>query len=229
MTSWLALRRCFLALAVFALAQGPVERSHAEEDASIEARLRDSAVYLSSDELEGRGVGTKGIDLAADYLARQFKELGLKTDVVAGTPFQQFKVITSSKLGNSNSLGIIGPPTEPSGQRRRFELKLREQFNPLAIGGSGKFDLPLAFVGYGITAKDENYDDYAAIDVQGKAVIVLRHEPQQDNPHITRSMLRSAARCPTHLSMAPRQSSSSPMSLTSENPSRIASVVGKQK
>ena len=62
-------------------------------------------------------------------------------------------------------------------------MKLGEQFNPLAIGGSGKFDLPLVFVGYGITAKDDNYDDYAGIDVKDKAVIILRHEPQQANPH----------------------------------------------
>ncbi len=53
----------------------------------------------------------------------------------------------------------------------------------MAVSGSGKFDLPLVFVGYGITAKSEGYDDYAGIDVKDKAVVILRHEPDQDNPH----------------------------------------------
>jgi hypothetical protein len=53
----------------------------------------------------------------------------------------------------------------------------------MALGGSGKLDHPLVFVGYGITGKQEEYDDYAGIDVKDKIVIALRHEPQQDNPH----------------------------------------------
>ena len=74
-------------------------------------------------------------------------------------------------------------PPRAASRRSGIELKLGEHFNPLAIGGSGKFDLPLVFVGYGITGKDENYDDYAGIDVKDKAVVILRHEPQQSNPH----------------------------------------------
>src|SRR6201999_1051860 len=63
------------------------------------------------------------------------------------------------------------------------KLVIGKDFNPLAIGGTAKFDLPLVFVGYGITANKLDYDDYAGIDVKGKAVLVLRHEPEQDNPH----------------------------------------------
>ena len=48
--------------------------------------------------------------------------------------------------------------------------------------GPGHFDLPLVFVGYGITAKPERYDDYAGVKVAGKAVVLLRHEPQQADP-----------------------------------------------
>jgi hypothetical protein len=51
------------------------------------------------------------------------------------------------------------------------------------MSGSNEFDLPLVFAGYGITAKDKGYDDYDGLDVHGKAVILLRHEPQRDNPH----------------------------------------------
>ena len=153
------------------------------DDASVvEGRLSKAAKYLSSDELEGRGVGTKGLDLAADYVAAQFRESGLKTDLYDGSPFQKFKMTTGASMGQPNQLAFVGPASEGK-EPRRIELKLGEQFNPLSLGGSGKFDLPLVFVGYGITAKDLKYDDYADIDVKDKAVIILRHEPQQANPH----------------------------------------------
>jgi len=63
-----------------------------------------------------------------------------------------------------------------------IELKLADDFSPMAASGDGKFDLPLVFVGYGITGKEEKYDDFAGVDVKGKMVVILRHEPQQDDP-----------------------------------------------
>jgi Zn-dependent M28 family amino/carboxypeptidase len=155
----------------------------AEDAATVENRLRSAVEYLSSDEREGRGIGTKGLDQAADYIANEFRQLGLKTDVVDGGPFQKFSMTTGATLGDANTVTLVGPPAEQGGQPRSIELKLGEDYNPLAIGGSGKFDLPLVFVGYGITGKDEKYDDYDGVDVKGKAVVILRHEPQQDNPH----------------------------------------------
>jgi hypothetical protein len=154
----------------------------AEEAGAVESRLAHGVGYLASDELEGRGVGTKGLDLAADYIAAQFREIGLKTELFDGQPFQKFKMTTGASLGSRNELTLVGPAPK-GGKPQQINWKLGEQFNPLAIGGSGKLDLPLVFVGYGITAKDEKYDDYANVDVKGKAVIILRHEPQQANPH----------------------------------------------
>jgi len=159
-----------------------VPRARAAEDASaVESRLAETARYLASDELEGRGVGTKGLDAAAEFIAKEFRDIGLKTELFDGGPFQKFKMTTGAKQGEGNTLAFVGPASD--GEPRRIELKPTEAFNPLAVGGSGKFDLPLVFAGYGITAKKEHYDDYAGIDVKGKAVIVLRHEPQQANPH----------------------------------------------
>lgn len=161
----------------------PAAGGRAEDAKDVEERLSQAAKYLASDELEGRGVGTKGLDLAADYIAGQFAQIGLKTDLYDGGPFQKFKMTLGSSMGEGNQLALVGPPAEAGKEPRRVELKLGEAFNPMALGGSAKFDLPLVFVGYGITGKDENYDDYAGIDVKDKAVIILRHEPQQNNPH----------------------------------------------
>lgn len=159
----------------------------AESAADSESRLRASVNYLASDELQGRGVGSPGIDKAADFIAQQFSKLGLRTDLYNGTPFQEFEITLASELGpaDTNRLSFVGPK-EASGLAKPIELKLGESFTPLAIGSSAKVDLPLVFAGFGITAKDLKrgdekfiYDDYANIDAKGKAVIILRKEPQQ--------------------------------------------------
>ena len=148
-------------------------------EAAAEHRIDQAVRFLASDELEGRGLGTNGINLAADYLAGQFRELGLKTNLYDGTPFQSFQVTISSKLGpaEKNQLTLDSPDATDQ------ELKLGTDFTPLALGGSDEFDLPIVFAGYGISSSEDKYDDYQGIDVSGKAVIVLRHEPQQSNPH----------------------------------------------
>ncbi|MGD9723437.1 MAG: M20/M25/M40 family metallo-hydrolase [Pirellulales bacterium] len=177
-------------------AVSPATLAQADDAATVEARLSDAVKYLASDELEGRGIGTQGLNAAADYIAGQFREIGLRTDVVDGGPFQKFTMTTGATLGDSNRLVLVRPPAKEGEAPRRVELKVGEEYNPMALGGSAKFDLPLVFVGYGITAKDEGYDDYAGVDVKGKAVIVLRHEPQQNNPHSAFEGTRNSRHAP---------------------------------
>ena len=178
-------RGLLLAVAVGCLGSwGLLSAARAADDtAAMEQRLSDDVRFLSDDLREGRGVGTKGIDAAADFIADQFARIGLKTDLWNGGPFQKFKITIGEKLGSPNEVRFVGPPAPVGGDGQTIELKLKTDYTPLAIGGSGKFDLPLVFAGYGITAKNEAYDDYAGLDFKGKAVVVLRHEPQQTNPH----------------------------------------------
>jgi hypothetical protein len=154
----------------------------AEEDAAIEKRIADDARYLTSDQLEGRGLKTKGVDLAADYIAAQFSQAGLKTDLFDGKPFQKFTVATGQELAKDNKLVLSGPPAKEGEKPQTIEVNLGKEFTPLSLSGAGNFDAPLVFAGYGITAPKENYDDYAGIDVAGKIVVLLRHEPQQNDP-----------------------------------------------
>lgn len=170
----------------------------AEEATKIERRLAETVKYLASDELEGRGIDTQGLAVAADFLAKQFTEIGLKTDLYDGGPLQKFSVTTSAKLGpaSGNYLAFGGPVAgrleedgdgkiiEHEGETLRVPLKLEADFRPLAAGGSAVLkNVPLVFVGYGITAPELHWDDYAGIDVEGKAVIVLRHQPRWGDPH----------------------------------------------
>lgn len=179
---------CLFAFA-FASSQVSAAESSAEASARTESekRLRDDIKKLASDDWEGRGLGTQGINQAADFIAAEFKRLGYNTELFDGTPFQKFKVTVSNKLGKAERNTLAFTPTDKesaAGQPlNKLPLVFGKGFTPLSIGGSGKVDLPIVFVGYGISSKDDKYDDYEGVDVKGKAVIMLRHEPQQKNPH----------------------------------------------
>src|SRR5262245_19981733 len=106
----------------------------AENAAEAEGRLRENVTYLASDSLEGRGVGTAGLNQAADLLARKFAEMGLRTELFEGTPFQTFEVVISAEMGPAakNRLSLVGPS-------QHVDLKLSENFTPLATGGTAAF------------------------------------------------------------------------------------------
>ena len=145
--------------------------------------MADTTRYLSSDELEGRGIGTKGIDLAADYIAGQLRQLnryGVRTDIWNGGPFQKFEVGIDAALGPNNHLTLVGPTNGKDQKPTRIELVLGKDYTPLAISGKALFNLPLAFAGYGITAPRAGYDDFTGIDAANKAVIMLRRQPRDD-------------------------------------------------
>ena len=159
----------------------PCPAAKPDDAAVVEKRLADCVRALTADEMEGRGAGTKGLDRAAEFIAAQFTQSGLKSDLLAGSPYQKFNATMAVKLGPNNRLAFVGPSKEP-GKPERIEMKPGEDYNPLAIGGTGTFDVPLAFAGYGITGGEERYDDYAGLDAAAKAVVILRHEPQQADP-----------------------------------------------
>ena len=124
---------------------------------------------LTEPSMEGRGDGTKGLTRAAHVLEKRYRELGLKP---AGTHsfLQPFSVITGAKLKSHNRLSV-----ENSGQKT--DLKLDQDFVPFSFSSSGSVSAPVVFAGYGASADEFGYDDYAGIDVKDKIVIVLRYEP----------------------------------------------------
>ena len=158
----------------------------ASHDAVLE-RLRQAVTWLAAPEREGRGPGTPGIDAAADWIAAQFAEIGLAAPG-AGEAFQPFAMTLDAKLGpaSANTLELVGPATADGGATV-VPLVLGRDFTPLAAGGSGRFELPLVFAGYGITAPAEHYDDYAPLAdggvAKGAALVLLRQEPQKNDPH----------------------------------------------
>jgi Peptidase family M28/PDZ domain/PA domain len=149
----------------------------------IDARAYlDHIKLLASDELKGRGNGTPELDRAADYIANQFRAAGLQPGGDNGTYLQKFELVTGLTVGSTNSLTLKGPTATTT-------LKLGSDYEPLSMvnpGDQGSASQPplsvaLVFGGYGISAGSYNYDDYAGLDVTGKAVLVLRHEPQEND------------------------------------------------
>jgi len=152
-------------------APAAVEQTRPGETAAVAAETVETAAlerdvaWLAAPEREGRGPGTAGIEAAAEWLAERFAALGLEVPEQRASVWQPFEMTLEAKLGaaDGNRAELLGPPA-PDGSRELIRLTLGEDFTPLAIGGSGPFDLPLAFVGYGITAPAEHYDDYAALE-----------------------------------------------------------------
>ena len=145
-----------------------------------EARIYSDISYLASDDLRGRSAETPGLKLAADFIFQRFQELGLVTELFDGKPFQDFQLNGSPGTSpESNSFSI----TKPDGTNVVFALG--DQFQPQSLGDNGSFQGELVFAGYGITADDGTikYDDYENLDVEGKVVLVIRKEPQGNDPN----------------------------------------------
>jgi hypothetical protein len=133
--------------------------------------LRDHVRYLASEELTGRGVDTPGIKLARDYIAREFAKLGLRPGGDNGSYLQGFDVATGVAVKQPTIIAFGKQPP----------LRLNDEWTPMGLSGSGKVEADVVFAGYGITAKEYGYDDYAGIDAKGKIVLVLRYEPPPKN------------------------------------------------
>ncbi|MBV8569116.1 MAG: M28 family peptidase [Acidobacteriaceae bacterium] len=128
--------------------------------------------FLASPDLKGRLTGTPELNKAADCLAAQFAHAKLQP--LAAKYLQDFEVTARTGLSDKDSLAL------GLGEQSR-ELKQGADFVPLNLSGNGKVGGSIVFAGYGITAPEYHYDDYSHIDVRDKVVLILRHEPQEND------------------------------------------------
>ena len=162
----------FSALATSLVLAFPV---HAASNLPVvqEAPLRAHLAFLSGDLLEGRGTGQRGADLTVSYLETQALLAGLKP--VRGNSFRQSVQIAGVKsLPQESSLQAV------AGDGKAVPLA----FGPDWVWATGDsvaahtFDAPLVFVGYGITAPEEGWNDFKGTDVKGKIVVMMVNDPQ---------------------------------------------------
>ena len=136
--------------------------------------LLEEVKALSAPDTEGRASGTQGADRAAAHITAVFQQAGLRPGGDAGQYLQPFQVATGIRLGTRNSLAVVAPAPRT--------LALGREFTPLAVSANGAAESNLVFAGYGITAPDLGYDDYAGLDVRDKIVLVLSREPRSQDP-----------------------------------------------
>ncbi|HLY92316.1 MAG TPA: M28 family peptidase [Candidatus Angelobacter sp.] len=177
------LRALLLAIiGVFAAAQAQSNLPAAAQKAmkAIDAeKIRATVKYLADDKLEGRGTGQKGGDMAADWIAAQFKSYGLLPAGDGGTYFQNIQ--------------FYGVTTDPAKTRFAFVpsagaetvLKFADDFvaTDMAHSEKSEIDAPIVWVGYGINAPEYKWDDYKDTDVKGKVLLMLVNEPPSNDPN----------------------------------------------
>jgi Peptidase family M28/PDZ domain/PA domain len=162
---------------IFALAIFAAAAAFAADSADPVRYLNDIKA-LTTPAMEGRGAGTKGIVRAADLIEQRYRSLGLQP---AGTKgfFQPFTVITGAEVQGVNRLDV----EDGAG---KAPLKLNQDFVPFSFSSSGEIAGSLVFAGFGVSASEFGYDDYAQLDVKDKIVVILRYEPlgfSSKNPH----------------------------------------------
>lgn len=148
-------------------------------EASIDAeKIRAHVRFLADDLLEGRGPGVRGGDLAATYIATQFALDGLKPGGDNGTYFQQVDFFGMTVKHETTSFALA----PKSGAA--MDLKFGPDYvvnNPRHTPVES-IDAPIVFAGYGVTAPEFGWDDYAGLDVKGKVVLIIVGDPPSDDP-----------------------------------------------
>ncbi|MGA0544256.1 M20/M25/M40 family metallo-hydrolase [Brevundimonas sp. VNH65] len=155
-----------LGLALAWGASSPVQAQ--TRDAAAEARIQADVAFLADDALEGRGNGQRGYDLAALYVQSRMQAIGLKPGGVDGTWRQPFAVARIGVADDGATLTL----RRPGGQTLVWSNGENALLGVGRRAGHETATMQLAFVGFGAA------EDYADLDVAGKAVVVLSGAPR---------------------------------------------------
>jgi aminopeptidase YwaD len=153
----------------------PVGIKGAGEDVITAEGLIEQVRILAAPEMEGRASGTSGGTRAAAHIAEEFRKIGLQPLGDRGDYLQLFEVATGVRLGTRNRLAL-----DLAAGRKEYQVGV--MFQPFSLSAGARASGEVVFAGYGITAPELNYDDYAGLDVQDKIALVMTHEPQETNP-----------------------------------------------
>lgn len=145
--------------------------------------VRTQVRFLADDLLAGRAPGTPGGDIAARYLAAQLEQLGVKPGGESGTYFQKVPLLGVTTDYSRSKAELFKPdPTAPITQP--FVLQ-----DEILLGNETQvpeitFDAEIVFGGYGITAPEQQWDDYKGVDVKGKVLLLLVNDPPSEDPKV---------------------------------------------
>jgi Zn-dependent M28 family amino/carboxypeptidase len=165
-----------LAVALWAQAIPPAVKS---AEASIDAeKIRAHVKFLSDDLMEGRGPGLRGSELAAKYIATQFALYGLKPGGDDGTYLQAIDFVGMKVIPAQTSFEFASEKNGNIALAYGDDYTVSNQ----TLTPSVSIDAPIVFVGYGVTAPEFQWNDYAGVDVKGKVILCIVGDPPSDDP-----------------------------------------------
>jgi len=156
--------------ALWLFAQAP-SRVATGYDSIQASRLKADLTFLSSDALEGRRSLERGSEVAIQWIASEFAKSGLMP--LVGDSFLQPVPIIEYQADRTQTSLVV----QHGGQSETFHAPDATGNFPTETTVAG----PVVFAGFGISAPELGYDDYAGIDVKGKVVLIFNHEPQESD------------------------------------------------
>ena len=145
-------------------------------------KIRAHVRFLSLDLLEGRGPGTRGAELAAEYIATQFALDGLEPAGENGSYFQKVPLFAVHTVEDKTKFAFVPSSGQPIDLAYGSQIVSKDETGQ----STADFDAPIVFVGYGIYAPEYTWDDYAGpdgreVDLKGKIALVIVNEPPSDD------------------------------------------------
>jgi Zn-dependent M28 family amino/carboxypeptidase len=150
----------------------------------LAASFRSHVAFLADDLLEGRGLGSRGHEIAANYIAQHFARLGLQP---AGTNgwFQRIQ-FAESRFASERESAVLDLGTT----KLTLENGVGLVVSPGNTAGAEEMTGEMVFVGYGLQDPSQGIDDYAGLDLNGKYAVVLSGAPDGMNSEIAAHLAR---------------------------------------
>jgi Zn-dependent M28 family amino/carboxypeptidase len=189
----------FIAAAPFSIAQQPAAAlvpaiiglppAARAAAAAIDAeKIRAHVRFLSLDLLEGRGPGTRGAELAAEYIATEFALEGLEPAGDNGSYFQRVPLYAVHTVEDKTKFAFVSASGDPVDLAYGSQIVSKDQTGE----ATADFDAPIVFVGYGISAPEYHWNDFAGangkdIDLKGKIALIVVNEPPSSDEKFFKS------------------------------------------
>ena len=173
------MRKSIIGVVILLAASGAYLGAQTQRQEKVDAeKIRAHVKFLSSDLLEGRGMGQRGSDIAAEYIATQFALDGLEPAGDQGSYYQEVPMVSITTLPDT-TVSLIPKNGEPLQLKNLDDFVIHNETQT----DVADIDAPIVFVGYGITAPEYIWDDYKGVDLKGKVALLFVNEPTSDDPN----------------------------------------------